>query len=246
MKNPLLKVPLFVLSLILFSNIANALELKLITENAPPNSYIENGSIKGVSVEIVRAVLKEVGMEGHRIFMYPWARGYLMLKTQKKIVLFPTSRTRYREKRFKWAGPISDNRVNLYKLKSRTDIKATKLKDLKIYSVGTSRFDQKYQYLKSKGFTLQAVSEDKQNIDKLLMGRIDLIAYAERRLSYDLRRYDHDQNKIEKVMNLKDVSTKMYLAFSKFTEDSVVKKFQLGFDAIKRKKIKAEILKRWK
>jgi polar amino acid transport system substrate-binding protein len=114
MKNPLLKVPLFVLSLILFSNIANALELKIITENAPPNSYIENGSLKGVSVEIVRAVLKEIGMEGHRIIMYPWARGYLMLKTQNNIVLFPTSRTRYREKMFKWAGPISDNRVNLY------------------------------------------------------------------------------------------------------------------------------------
>ena len=106
--------------------------------------------------------------------------------------------------------------------------------------------DQKSQYLKSKGFAIQAVSEDKQNIDKLFLGRIDLIAYSERRLSYDLRRYDHDQNKIEMVMNLKDVSTKMYLAFSKSTEDSVVKKFQLGFNAIKRKKIKAEILKRWK
>lgn len=242
----LLKISGLTLWLILLSYSSKAQELKIITENAPPNSFVKKGKLTGSSVEVVQAVLREIGMEGHRIDIYPWARGYMMLKSRKNIVLFPTSRTRYRERLFKWAGPISDNRVNIYKLKKRTDIKVVKLEDIKKYSIGSGRFDQKSQYLKSKGYEPEIVSEDIQNINKLFAGRIDLIAYAERRLSYDMRRSRHDMEKIELVINLKDISTHLYLAFSNSTDDSVVKRFQLGFDNIRKKKIHEQILKRWK
>jgi polar amino acid transport system substrate-binding protein len=246
MKKSLLKMSLLVINILILICSANAQELTLITENAPPNSFIENDRLTGRAVEIVQAVLKEIGMEGHRINMYPWARGYMMLETKKNIALFSTSRTQHRENLFKWAGPISDNEVNLYKLKSRKDIQTSTLEDLKKYRVGSGRNDQKSQYLAAKGFEIQLVNEDKQNIDKLFTGRVEIIPYAATRLSYDIKRYGHDPNQIEMIWNLKEISTQIYVAFSKSTDDVIVEKFQKGFDAIKKKGIQEKILKKWK
>ncbi|MEJ1297118.1 MAG: transporter substrate-binding domain-containing protein [Candidatus Sedimenticola sp. (ex Thyasira tokunagai)] len=246
MKKFLLTIYLLVISFLLLPCSVNAQELTLITENAPPNSYVENNKFTGRAVEIVQAVLKEIGMEGHRIHMYPWARGYKMLETKKNIALFATSRTQYRENLFKWAGPISDNEVNLYKLKSRKDIRFTTFDDLKKYRVGGGRNDQKSQYLSSKGVALQTVNEDRQNIDKLFRGRVDVIPYSSTRISYDITKKGYDPKQIEMIGNLKEISTLIYVAFSKSTDDEIVKKFQGGFDAIKKKGIQGEILEKWK
>lgn len=231
--------------LYLFICEVNAQELKIISENAPPNSFIENGQPAGKAVEIVQAVLKEIGMDGYQIIFYPWARGYFMLENQKNVVLFPTSRTKYRENLFKWAGPISENPVNFYKLKSRLDINPSRLQDLKKYNVGSTRNDQKSQYLLAKGFNVQLVNEDKQNIEKLFKGRLDIIPYAAIRLSYDLKLNGYDSSQIEKIWELKDISTQNYVAFNKFTDDTIVKKFQKGFEAIREKGIQKKILLKW-
>ncbi len=246
MKKSVLNLFFLTFSLLVLICSANALELTLITENAPPNSYIKNDKLTGRTVEIVQAVLKEIGMEGHKINMFPWARGYMMLETMDNIALFATSRTEHRENLFKWAGPICDNEVNLYKLKSRKDIQPTSLDDLKKYTLGSGQNDQKSQYLAAKGFTIQQVAEDKQNIDKLFRGRIDVIPYAATRISYDIKKYGYDPNEIEMIWNLKEISTQIFVAFSKSTDDSIVEKFQHGFDAIQKKGIIEKILKKWK
>ena len=246
MKKSIYKGYLLVLGLLILPCSINAQELTLITENAPPNSYMENGQLTGRAVEVVQAVLKEIGMEGQRIEIYPWARGYKLLETRKNIALFATSRTQHREDLFKWAGPISDNEVNLYKLKSRKDIHMATFADLKKYRVGGGRNDQKSQYLSSKGIEIQVVNEDKQNVDKLFRGRIDVIPYAAARLSYDVSKFGHNPDQIEMIGNLKEISTQIYVAFSKSTDDSVVKKFQDGFDAIRKNGIQEKILKKWK
>jgi ABC-type amino acid transport substrate-binding protein len=48
------------------------------------------------------------------------------------------------------------------------------------------------------------------------------------------------------IWNLKEISTQIYVAFSKSTDDVIVEKFQKGFDAIKKKGIQEKILKKWK
>ncbi len=72
----------------------NAQDFMLIAEDAAPNSFMENGQVKGKAVQVVQAVLKEMEMAGTAIEIMPWARGYKMLETQKNIGLFPTSRTK--------------------------------------------------------------------------------------------------------------------------------------------------------
>jgi len=226
----------------------NAQDFMLVAEDAAPNAFIENGQVKGKAVQVVQAVLKEMGMAGTAIEIMPWARGYKMLETQKNIGLFPTSRTQKREALFKWAGPIADNEINLYKLKSRKDIQASTLEDLKKYRAGSAggKNNVKTQFLTSHGFEVELVDEDKQNIDKLFRGRVDFIPYSETRFRYDVQRYGYDPGQIEKIWNIKEMSSKAYVAFSISTDSDIVKKFQAGFDAIKRKGIQERILNKWK
>ena len=58
-----------------------------------------------------------------------------------------------------------------------------------------------------------------------LLGRVEIIPYAATRLSYDIKRYGHDPNQIEMIWNLKEISTQIYVAFSKSTDDSYCGKF---------------------
>jgi len=246
MKKLVLKIFFVVCSLLVLTREASSQDLTLITENAPPNSYMENGVLTGRAVEVVQAVLKEIGMVDYKINMYPWARGYMMLETKKNIALFATSRTQFRENLFKWAGPISDNEVNLYKLKSRKDVEVTTLDDLKKYRVGSGRDDQKTQYLASKGVELHIVAEDKQNVEKLFLGRIDVMPYAAGRLKYDIVKCGYDPGGLEAIFEVKEISTDIYVAFSMSTDDSIVQKIQEGFDAIREKGIQEIILNKWK
>lgn len=219
--------------------------LVILTENAPPNSYYDNGQLTGRAVEIVRAVLAEIDMEKQEILLYPWPRGYRMLQTKENIALFATSRTQLRESQFKWAGPIADNEVNLYRLKSRTDIVVNSIDDLQNYIVGSSRDDQKTEYLQAHGVKVDISKQDKTNIRKLFMGRVDIIPYAASRFEYDINQQALDPNEVVKVFNIESISTQIYIAFSLSTDDEVVKKFQHGFDEIKRKGIYREIMEKW-
>ena len=239
-----MRLLLLIISLSVFICHANAQELKLIAEDAAPNSFIEDGQVKGKAVEIVQAVLKEVGMQSTAIEVLPWSRGYKMVETEKNIALFPTSRTQKREPLFKWAGPIAENKISLYKLKSRKDIHARTLDDLKRDTAGSAggKNNVKTLFLVSHGFTVELVDKDKQNIDKLFRGRVDFIPYSETRLRYDVQRFGHDPVKIEKIMNIKEMSSNAYIAFNKSTDDDIVKKIQNGFDLIKKKGIYKKIL----
>jgi len=75
---------------------------------------------------------------------------------------------------------------------------------------------------------------------------VDIIPYSASRLSYDLEKYGYDINKVEMIWHLREISTQVYIAFSRFTDDSIVKKFQEGFDAIKKKGKQDKILNKWK
>ena len=57
------------------------LKLKIYTENSPPSNYLENGRLKGLSVDIVREILHRINMPDN-IQVVPWARGYTLALTQ--------------------------------------------------------------------------------------------------------------------------------------------------------------------
>lgn len=96
---------------LLFFSMATAEELaaqirnlQVITEDYPPLNYYEDGELTGLSVEILRLVYNELGVEFPDIDVMPWARGYHLAQSGRPVMLFTMSRTPAREPLFQWVG----------------------------------------------------------------------------------------------------------------------------------------------
>ncbi|MDM8537696.1 transporter substrate-binding domain-containing protein [Desulfobacterales bacterium HSG17] len=71
-------------------------DLTIITEDWPPYNYEENGKIKGFSVDIVHAIMQELG-KNYKISLLPGARGEFILRTKSNVMSFSLFRTPERE-----------------------------------------------------------------------------------------------------------------------------------------------------
>jgi len=224
---------------------SRAQEITIVTEEFPPYNYTQNGEMKGISSEIVMAVLEEIDVTA-KIVSYPWSRAYVLASTKKNHLIYSIARIPEREELFHWIGTIAPYSTSLYKLKSRKDIVINSIDDAKLYSIGTSGSDVITEYLQSLNFIhLEIVSRDVQNLYKLTHDRIDLIAYDDISFSYMIKKEGLTLNKYEKVFLIEDLSDKLYMAFSKTTDISLVEKFKKGLEAIKKKGIFEKIQKKY-
>ena len=200
----------------------NISAMDIMTENYPPFNYKDKkGNITGITTEIVREILSKIG-EKDNIKIMPWARAYRDIQSKPNKVLFSMTRTKQREFMFKWVGPIADNSWVFY-AKNNSTIKINSLKDAKNdrYKVGTYLDGANELHLKEQGFyNLYSVPDDLLNVKKLIRGRIHLWAAGETQGLYKAKQLGIDPNKLKKVFKIKD--TKLYIAFSRTTPDSVI------------------------
>lgn len=235
--------------LILITISAFAQELKIVTENYPPYNYEENGKVKGVSTEIVRSVLKEMGLN-IKITVYPWARTYRLALEEPNTLIYSIARTPEREHKFKWVGVIAPADQVLLSLKERTDIKLNNLDDTRKYKIGTVRDDVIEHHLLSNGFkvgkNIDRCNNYNSNIKKLLRKRIDLCAIG-KLVGYNiLRKIGHEPGDTVKQVYRFDVLSKgVNMAFQKDTPDEVVNKFRRGLKKIKENKTYDKILSKY-
>jgi len=235
--------------LILITISAFAQEVKIVTENYPPYNYEENGKVKGVSTEIVRAVLKEMGLN-IKITVYPWARTYRLALEEPNTLIYSIARTPEREHKFKWVGVIAPADQVLLSLKERTDIKLNNLDDTRKYKIGTVRDDIIEHHLLSNGFkvgkNIDRCNNYNSNIKKLLRKRMDLCAIG-KLVGYNiLRKIGHEPGDTVKQVYRFDVPSKgVNMAFQKDTPDEVVNKFRRGLEKIKENKTYDKILSKY-
>lgn len=82
----------------------------VVTEELPPYNFTENGVITGSSTEVVRAVMREVGLEAD-IVSLPWARAMNKALTQPNVLIYTIATTPMRLPQFKWVGEINSSKV---------------------------------------------------------------------------------------------------------------------------------------
>lgn len=104
------------------------------TEQFPPYNYQENGTLKGVAVDLLGEITGKMGLRvtPDQVHLVPWTEGYQAALTLNNTVLFSTFRLPEREQSFKWAGPISTDRYVLFArwdrgiaINSSVDLKGT-------------------------------------------------------------------------------------------------------------------------
>jgi polar amino acid transport system substrate-binding protein len=156
-----------------------ATPLHITTEHSPPSSMRgADGAITGRATDKIRALMERTGTE-YRIEQLPWKRALMMAQTQANTCVYSTSRTPEREALFKWIGPTDEAEWQLWG-RADHDFPLNTLDDARKLRIGTAIGDARDDYLRSRGFNVEAVSNDLINPHKLLLNRIDLWAVAVR------------------------------------------------------------------
>ncbi len=211
-------------------------DIEIVTENYPPYSYQQDGEIKGLSTEIVKAVVNQAKLTA-RITMLPWARAYSTTRQKTNTLIYSISRFPLRESEFKWVGKIVSINFSIFALKSRQDITPfNNLQQGKEWSVGTVRNDALEQYLLARGFTnLQRNNNHQSNMEKLLLGRIELWPISPIAARYLLQSHNKEPDQVIKsVHDIKGFSGgELYMAFGLKTDDTLVEQLRQALKEIK-------------
>ncbi len=214
-------------------------ELNIITEIYPPYNFKYNGTLYGISVDIMVTLLRKVGSKQTRkdFKLWPWARGYREVLDNKKACLFSTTRTKERENLFKWVGPISPTTVSVFARKDKK-IKINRIKDMQKYRIGSVIDDIGEQLIVSNGIKLNAlermggVDVIVNSLKKLKKDRIDLFSYEENAVKWEIKTKKFDANEFEVVYTLKE--GEVYYVFNRDISDSIINKLQNALDEIKK------------
>lgn len=242
-------------SILTLACVLSAVEMfTVITEEFPPYNFTKGGKVTGVSTEIVEAVFKGAGIP-YEIRVYPWARAIKEVQIIKNTALYSTGRRPDRETLFKWVGELIFPKYSVFALKSRSDITAKSLEDLKKYKIGTTKGDARENYLLTKGFEIgvniepvTGIEANVQNFKKLEINRIDLWPMPDAVADFIVTGLGKNPDLILKsVIPLDEVSkTGYFLALNKETPDEVVKKLQTSLDKLKADGTVKKILSKWK
>lgn len=213
-------------------------DLTFYTEQLPPYNYQENGTLQGLSVDLLEATTEKMGSKVSRedIHLVPWTEGYQAALNQNGTVLFSMARTPEREDLFKWAGPIYTNRKVLFARQDR-ELSIEDPEDLQAYHIGVISDDIAVRYLLDIGVNQSRIvteSDVSVLIDALDSGDIDLWAYPEASGRYFAEQATGDYNSYTVVYELNTQDT--YYAFSKDVPDSVVRSFQQALDTVRDQK----------
>lgn len=148
--------------------------LLITTEHTPPASMLVDGLLAGHETEKIREMMTRTGTP-YRIEQLPWKRAYTMAQTPSRTCVYPTARTAERELQFKWVGPTDEADWVLW---GRADhsFPLNTLEDARKLRIGTYLGDVRDDYLRSRGFHVEAVPNDLLNPQKLMLNRIDLWA----------------------------------------------------------------------
>lgn len=236
------KSVIVLLFIFFFCGISSAQEFTIVTENFSPFNYMENNESKGLAVEILHAVLKEMQID-IPIKFYPWARAYMMAQNNPNTLIFSLARNPEREKLFKWAGEIVSYDSMLYKINSRKDIQIKSLKEAMKYRVGAINKSAPAEYLISLGFDVDLVTDYSQNLIKIYFRRIDLIPYNKFSLFHEAPLAGYDPDDFQPTIILNQIH--LYYAFSKQTSDERVSKFQEALKRVKKSGLQDKIIQKY-
>ena len=172
---------LITLIALLLAPVSNAQQLPLATgEWVPITSAAMDGY--GEFTRSVTTVLKEMGIEPKYHF-YPWRRCFDAVVKGRAWAAFPYSYTQEREKKVWYSDPLSCSKTVFFYYdggKAPKRFIFSNLEDLKPYRVGgvTGYFYE--EAFKDAGLNVDYVNKEINAIEKLKMGRIDLMPVNER------------------------------------------------------------------
>lgn len=240
---------ILILSIFSFSGLVYAdkpAKLKLYTEIFAPFQYKEQRQLKGLAVDIVQAIQKELN-DSSEIKVVPWSRGVKIVSKKKNVALFSMLRTPEREDKYRWIGPLTSMKMVFFK-KAENPLTLNSIEDAKkVKNVGVTRNVGNHQMMLSKGFkNLDVLQEgvDEQNIKKLIKGRIDLWPSLKMAGLYQARNMGVE-GQIEAIENVVAFSGDLYIVTNKETDDTIIQQWQGIFDKLLKNGVIDKIIQKY-
>ena len=212
-------------------SVSGASDLKMLTEEYPPVTFLKDGKVSGFVTDVVREIVSRQGIRD-TIRVVPWEEAYKEALSNPNVVLFSTERTEKREKLFQWVGPVGKNSAIFY-AKKGSRIRINSLEEAKkLAAIATTSDWFTEQYLKSKGFTnLVSSPLPVTNVKQLMNGEVQVSIFTDITISEIARKAGYSMDALEPVFTVS--TTYFYIAMSLGTPAEQVKKWQSTLDKLK-------------
>jgi polar amino acid transport system substrate-binding protein len=234
---------LFIIGCLAF-NVKADEKLLLLTEEWTPYNFTLNDEIVGIHTELVVMAVERAGFD-YELQILPWQRALRRALKYRNALLFTTNRTAQREQQFKWIGPLVEQDVSFYHLKSRQDIQIRNLSDLEKYSIAVSQGGSIEGYLKENGLkenhNFFTYSGETQGFKMLLSGHVDLLPGSQTSIAYQLNIQQIGEEQLVRAYTL--LTTQYYVAINKQTPDDVVNRIQQAYDHLVEQGVREQIMK---
>lgn len=221
-------------------------KIRIIAENFPPYNYIENNRIKGLSVDVIKAVFND-----SRIPYYIEVRSHVNAfeETLKNGNTFYISVKKNPENRnlFIFIGPIVRSSISVFSMK---DIHISDLKQMQNYKTGASPADEDYfilnGFLPGKNlFTETGNNHELKNIRKLITGEIELLSINGALLQLISRQNNIDCSKFQKVYEIDDLGDGLYIAANESSSSDIIGKLNKSLNNVIKNGSFKDILLKW-
>ena len=204
-----------------------------VSTGAYPPYYSKEMKNYGFIAEIVKEAFKRSGYNVEFLFV-PWKRALMATQDGKYDALFTIWHRKEREKWFLFSSPLPSNTLVFFAMKKRS-ISFQKYIDLQKYRIGVVRGYSIPIKFEKLGIYLEEVTNNFQNMKKLIHGRVDLIV-IDKLLGLHLIHTKHPEYKDE-IEWLKPVIKEelQYLVISKKAKNSKnkINAFNAGLKEIK-------------
>ncbi|KUG14336.1 abc-type amino acid transport, signal transduction system, periplasmic component/domain [hydrocarbon metagenome] len=210
-------------------------DLLFVTEEYPPFNYVENGTLRGIAVDLLHAVYREMGstLAPGQVQVLPWTDAYEAARSTRNTAVFATVRLPEREHLFRWVGPLASERKVIFGDPHR-DYAISGPGDLSGYRIGVVEDDAAGPELRAAGVDAANIIEARDVpalIALMQEGEIDLWCYGDLAGRYFTRNVTGNPDTFAIVSTLE--TRALYYAFHPETPDSVIDAFQAALDSVR-------------
>lgn len=206
-------------------------KMLIFTEDNPPQSFKDqDGNLSGSSVEIVEAIMNELGIS-EAIEITNWTNAYYQIQVIPNTMTFSTLRTESRENTFKWVGPVCRKSYSFF-VKTDASFQITSFDDAKqLGSIGTMTGWSSENQLLELGFTnVVTWATPTEVFFKLINGEIEAAVLNDISIKQLAEDAGVDVNVVRTDLVLSSGET--YLAFSIDTNDKYIQNWENAFQTI--------------
>lgn len=211
---------------------AHGADLQAFTEDWPPYNFEDNGVVRGISTDVLRAACSLAKLECS-VELVPWARAYKTAQTLPGALAYTTARKPSREQEFAWVGPILPRTTWIYQRSALAALPAG-TQDFTTWRFGVVRGEAAAQDLLARGVPASNLIEQATNNDVIRLlqtGAIDAMVDTEVGMLWSLRKLGLGADMVRKTLKLTEEGA-YYYALNPNTDAQTVSKLQSALDKL--------------